>query len=218
MDFERARQPEQKAQRREALLDAAAALLAERGLGDVSLSAIARRAGMSKASVYRYFESREAIFLELLARDYEAIAERFEAALVPLAGRGDLDAVAEAIADALDSNPRALELFASIASVLEHNVSADFVREYKRRTVRIGARPVFALHAAVPELSVERAQRLMHLVLVFAGGLYPTAHPAEPVAEVLAEPEFAPLRLDFRETCAEHACLLLRGAVQGAPR
>ena len=102
MDFERARQPEQKAQRREALLDAAAALLAERGLGDVSLSAIARRAGMSKASVYRYFESREAIFLELLARDYEAIAERFEAALVPLAGRGDLDAVAEAIADALD--------------------------------------------------------------------------------------------------------------------
>ena len=63
VDFERARQPEQKELRREAILEAATELLAEKGLHDISLSAIARRAKLSKANLYRYFESREAIFL-----------------------------------------------------------------------------------------------------------------------------------------------------------
>ncbi|MCA9688374.1 MAG: TetR family transcriptional regulator, partial [Myxococcales bacterium] len=56
-DFQRARSDAQKEQRRAAILQAAAALLDEGSLEAVGLNAIARRAGIAKSNVYRYFES-----------------------------------------------------------------------------------------------------------------------------------------------------------------
>jgi AcrR family transcriptional regulator len=209
--FERARQPEQKEQRREAILDAAAAVLAEAGLTDASLSEIARRAGLSKANVYRYFESREAIFLELLRVDYEAAAASFERAMLPLAGKGDVDAVARAITRAFLERPRALELLAQIGSVLERNVSVDFVRQFKREMTHVGARLVFALHAAIPALGVDNAYKAIQLVTIFAGGLQPLANPGPAVREALRDPELAHLCVELERGIEEHAKLILRG-------
>ena len=99
MGWTRARRPEQKQQRRMDLLAAAAELFRERGFDGVPLSEIAAAAGMSKAAVYRYFDSKEQIFLEILAEDYRAWTTRLEQALAPLAGSNDPDAVA-ALTDA----------------------------------------------------------------------------------------------------------------------
>jgi len=66
-DFQRARQPEQREERRAHLLTTARAML-EGGvdLRALTLNALAREAGMAKSNVYRYFETREALLLELL--------------------------------------------------------------------------------------------------------------------------------------------------------
>ncbi len=52
--------------RRRAILDAAAAMLAEMPVAAVSLTELSRRAGLAKSNVLRYFDSREAVLLELL--------------------------------------------------------------------------------------------------------------------------------------------------------
>lgn len=88
MSFERVRQPEQIAVRRESILAATLTLFEEVGFDDIRLVDIGHRAGVSKASVYRYFESKEAIFLELLVREIEAWVREAEAALASLGGRG----------------------------------------------------------------------------------------------------------------------------------
>ncbi|HEU0222902.1 MAG TPA: helix-turn-helix domain-containing protein, partial [Paracoccaceae bacterium] len=67
--FQRARSPEQKAHRRRAILEAAAALLAEGGIEATTLAAIAERAGLVKSNLYRYFESREEILMWLFVED-----------------------------------------------------------------------------------------------------------------------------------------------------
>jgi len=54
--------------RREAFLDAAQAIFQELSFESASMSAIAERVGSSKATLYRYFESKEALFLELVRR------------------------------------------------------------------------------------------------------------------------------------------------------
>jgi len=54
--------------RREAFLDAAQAIFQELSFENASMSAIAERVGSSKATLYRYFESKEALFLELVRR------------------------------------------------------------------------------------------------------------------------------------------------------
>ncbi len=60
--FQRARRPEEV--RRQQILTAARTLLAERGVSELSLNELARRSGVSKPNVYRYFESREDVLLQ----------------------------------------------------------------------------------------------------------------------------------------------------------
>jgi AcrR family transcriptional regulator len=67
-DFQRARRPEQKQQRQDAILDAARQLARRDGVRNVSLADIADQVGVHKSALLRYFETREQIFLELTAQ------------------------------------------------------------------------------------------------------------------------------------------------------
>ncbi|MFD0474903.1 TetR/AcrR family transcriptional regulator [Nonomuraea thailandensis] len=69
--FQRARSEEQRELRRRAILDATAAMLNEMPVAEVSLNELSRRVGLAKSNVLRYFESREAILLELLDRAWK---------------------------------------------------------------------------------------------------------------------------------------------------
>jgi len=62
--FQRARSDEQREMRRRSILDAAAAMLTEMPVAEVTLNGLSRRAGLAKSNVLRYFESREAVLLE----------------------------------------------------------------------------------------------------------------------------------------------------------
>lgn len=64
---------------RNALLDAAAEFVQERGGADFSLREIATRLGVSHAATYRHFESRDALVAALAARGFKAMRARFEA-------------------------------------------------------------------------------------------------------------------------------------------
>ncbi|MDT5236569.1 MAG: hypothetical protein QOF47_2556, partial [Mycobacterium sp.] len=62
-DFQRARSPEAKQQREDAILAAARSLGAKRGIRQITLTDIADAVGMHKSALLRYFETREQIFL-----------------------------------------------------------------------------------------------------------------------------------------------------------
>src|SRR5918992_1180082 len=64
--FQRARSDEQRAIRSQEILDRAAAMLREMPVADISLNELSRRVGLAKSNVLRYFDSREAVLLELL--------------------------------------------------------------------------------------------------------------------------------------------------------
>ena len=61
-----------------AILEAAAALLADRG-GQASMADVAAAAGMARATVYRYFPNREALFEALGRVALEEAGERLQA-------------------------------------------------------------------------------------------------------------------------------------------
>src|ERR1700759_3115651 len=82
--FKRARNEEQRTERRRMILDTAAAMLSEMSVAQVSLNELSRRVGLAKSNVLRYFESREAVLLELLdARSREWL--EYLAAALPTA-------------------------------------------------------------------------------------------------------------------------------------
>ena len=56
-----------------AILDAAAELLLARGLSAVSMDAVAERAGVSKATIYRWWPTKETLALDALYTEWATV-------------------------------------------------------------------------------------------------------------------------------------------------
>ncbi len=200
-----------KRARRDAILTAAVKLLDERGLELTTLSAIARVSGSSKANIYRYFESREAILLAVTLEEIDAWFEEVTTRLAPLAGSGDVDAAAQVLATSISARPRACALLSALASVLERNVSVEVVAAFKRRFYSKADAPTHAVHVALPSLSPDNARMFMNFFFVFVAGAWPVSNPGPAAAEVLARPEFSGMCVKFEDALRRHARTVLRG-------
>jgi AcrR family transcriptional regulator len=181
--FQRARNEEQREARRQTILGAAAAMLAEMPVAEVTLNELSRRAGLAKSNVLRYFESREAVLLELLDsawRDWLVQLDRdLQAAIdaaAPTAGRsGQLAAV---LAASLASRPMLCDLISAQAAVLERNVSPQVAAQYKRASIAaITALGILVL-GCVPELGEQDAVRLAGVTVMMTGALWPHTQPS----------------------------------------
>ena len=71
---------------RNALLEAARALLEEGPLADLSLRAVARRAGVSHAAPYRHFPNHEALLVELASEGFAELRAELVAAAAQKGG------------------------------------------------------------------------------------------------------------------------------------
>jgi AcrR family transcriptional regulator len=163
--FQRARSEAQREARRQAILGAAAAMLTEMPVAEVTLNELSRRAGLAKSNVLRYFESREAVLLELLDsawQDWLAqldkdLADAVDGTAPPAIRAGQLAAAAAA---SLAARPMLCDLISAQAAVLERNVSPQVAAQYKRASMAaITALGGLALRC-VPELGEQDAFRL----------------------------------------------------------
>src|SRR5512139_730182 len=71
----------EKARLRRKMLRTARDLFARQGLKKTSLEDITCSAGIAKSTFYVFFESKEALFLEVLAEDGPAVTARMQAEL-----------------------------------------------------------------------------------------------------------------------------------------
>lgn len=78
------------------ILDAALDAFIEKGFDAARMEDVAARAGLSKAGVYLYFESKDALLKALITREVAPVAQRAEALAV--AGAADPEATLRAIA------------------------------------------------------------------------------------------------------------------------
>src|ERR1700754_57101 len=69
-----ARKVPRGAQRRLELVEIAEQTFLERGFTDTTMQMIAERAGASKETLYRYFESKEVLFAEIVSRKAQDIS------------------------------------------------------------------------------------------------------------------------------------------------
>ncbi|WP_329130288.1 TetR/AcrR family transcriptional regulator [Streptomyces sp. NBC_01476] len=215
--FQRARSEEQRAQRRQAILDTAAAMLTEMPVAQLSLNELSRRVGLAKSNVLRYFESREAVLLELLdaaAGEWlDGLDAELTAAVDPAGGpRERGDTVAAAIASSLAARPVLCDLVGAQAAVLERNVSAEIAAQYKRAAVAGALRFAGMIADRVPELGEADALRFAGVTLMVTGTVWTHTQPsAAMLAAYQADPELAAMRPDFTDTMRQTLEVLLSG-------
>ena len=215
--FQRARSEEQRAARRQAILGTAAAMLAEMPVAEVTLNELSRRAGLAKSNVLRYFESREAVLLELLDSAWQDWLIQLEAELAdgvvagdPLAERSDQ--LAAAVAASLATRPMLCDLISAQAAVLERNVSPEVAAQYKRASIAGITALGRLMLRSVPELGEPDAFRLSGATVMTTAALWPHTQPsAAMLAAYAADPALAAMRLDFAGTLREVLEVLTAG-------
>jgi AcrR family transcriptional regulator len=124
---------------RRAILGAAAALLLEQGLTDVSMDAVAARAGVSKATIYRWWPTKETLALDALYHEWAAVPPPRDTGSL----RGDLISLLRPWARIARQRPYGRVI---AALVTEAQTDPEFARQYRTRFVeprRDQARAIF---------------------------------------------------------------------------
>lgn len=136
-------QPELSAAKREQILDGARALFRELGYERASVDAIAAKAGVSKATIYNHFRSKEALFLSTYGAETEKLRAKFHSLLETPTGdiEGDLHHIGEEL----------LRLVCAPSNVCRHRV----VIAEAARFPELG----IALHACGLQVGRERMAR-----------------------------------------------------------
>jgi AcrR family transcriptional regulator len=222
--FQRARSEEQREVRRRAILDTTVAMLAEMPVAEVTLNELSRRVGLAKSNVLRYFESREAVLLELLDSAWQEWLAALETdlggaidAAAPPAGRGDQLAVA--LAASLAVRPVLCDLLSAQAAVLERNVSTQVAVAYKRAARADIGRLGRLILRYLDELGRRDAERLAAGAVLVAGALWAHAQPSAAVlAAYEADPALAVMRTDFTATLRDVLEVLIAGLLARSSR
>jgi AcrR family transcriptional regulator len=179
------------AARRLAIMNVARELLAEKAVGDISLRELADRVGLAKSNVLRYFDSREAIFLEVLDEEFAMWLADIEDGLgrprTRKPGYATEIRVATVVADAVITRPLLGELLGSMASVLERNISHHFARDFKARAMGRIAALASLVDRHLPWLPKELTAFFAEGSLMLIAGAYPFSVPTEPVRAAIAE-------------------------------
>ena len=215
--FQRARRPEQKLQRRDAILGAARDLARRDGVRNVSLADIAARIGIHKSALLRYFETREQIFLELTAEAWRDWAQALHAGL-DAAAPGDAALVAALVAAvfarSFADRPLLCDLIAHTPLNLERNVSPGAVRRYKLTSLGVVDEAAALVQRTLPTLTLAEAREFVATLASLAGSLWQIANPAPALAELYAsDPALAQACVDLAPRLRRTAEILLAGLI-----
>ncbi|HZR83441.1 MAG TPA: helix-turn-helix domain-containing protein [Candidatus Binatia bacterium] len=177
---------------RRRIIDAAAALMAERGFAGTSIAAVSQRSGLPSGSIYWHFDSKETLLAAVVeegARRWFGALPRIDRLLKDPARR--TAALFEAIDASLESHPEFLRLLLLIA--LERRdvdpTSLAVIRRVRARALAsIRKMLLVLLEPLGPRDADHIADEFARLVLVVADGSFVAQH---------IDPEQADVRRSF---------------------
>jgi AcrR family transcriptional regulator len=216
MTWKRARSDEQKEQRVRELTDTAARLYETTPLAEITIAMIAREAGWTRSNVYKYFATKEEVFLELLRFDVAAWCGDVE--VLCKGWSGSTSDFAQAWAELPMRNLRMVELMTVLLSVLERNCSVERLTAFKAALredmVRIGQ----ALSEALPFRDAEAVTGFLQASSSLLMGSAPLWSPTEKQLEAMDNADYPHDEERIRRVYVEATETLLCAALEDAPK
>ena len=205
---------EAKAQRRADFLRSARALfLQQQRLPAVA--DIAADTGLAKGTVYRYFQSKEQIFLALLSEDFAALFRQLETvvAALPQPFVAAAEPFAKGYLRLLQQSDSLLPLLALLNAVLEQNLPQPQLLAFKQQLAQaldtLGAQ----LAKRFTELTATGASQLLLNSYALTLGLYQSTRLPPAVLALLQQAGLSQLQRDFNTELHYALIALWRGTV-----
>lgn len=192
-------------------------MLSDMPVNQISLNELSRRTGLAKSAMSLYFESREAVLLDLLKvalRDWVAeIVAELSRDTCNGSAHERADHLAALLSRSLRQHTVLCDLMTAQPSVLEHNVSVETLLRFRRSVHASIFQFTEAIRSCIPELG-EDAQSVSLSTVVTSAALWMYAQPSpSAIAASQAEPELADINMDFNTDLETTLARLIIGAL-----
>jgi len=192
----RARLDEEKANRRMEILNAARSVLDLQSHALPTASAIAKKAGLAKGTLYIYFRTKEEIYLALLA---EGLVEWIEAVRNSIkTDKPKPDAFIREFVGFGANNPRTLFLACLSPVIMERNISEKTAYLFKKKLAEEITDTAILLAKVYPSMTPKMAARFCLHGYLLALGLWQQSNPPPVIGKVLKRKGLEVLNMDFK--------------------
>ncbi len=210
MKWQRARSEEQKEHRISEIVDATARLYEKHRFEEISFTLIAKEAGFTRSNLYKYFSSKEEIFLAFLIQD----TRLWRAELLKTYCGSKIDSVekfAQVWIKILVKHKRFSDLLSLLPTFLEKNVTEQSLVDFKRNVSSELIVLSELMCEIFPALSPEKAGEFFELQLASIIGLYQITNLSDVQQKVMEYPEFRHMKIDFNSYLQKSVECLLHG-------
>ena len=213
MDWQRARTPEKIEERKRAILEAAKEIFGQERYENISFNGIAAKAGFTKSNVYRYFSSREEIFLliysELIA-DWSSSIIRYYRSLE----KGvSVDSFAQGLVKVTIGHKKFLDLTPLIFTSLEQNSAPEQLLAFKELTGGGIAEHTTELRRLFPQMTFDDVHLFLRIFQAVASSFWATANPNQELQKIYRKPEFRNIAPDFERELETAVSVVLSGVL-----
>jgi len=188
----RAVNAEQQQLRRQQILAVAKQMILAHHYHEINLNDIAIKLNLSKPALYRYFNGKEVLFLQLYLEQFTCFLRAFEQQ--PQLNDQQLAAY---IAEYLDKNKALAQLSSILHTILEHTQQFEDAKQFKLSLKKLTERLVAQL-SDVNNRAVEDSFNCVIKIQMLLIGAWQVSHPSSIMTQVLADEALALFRIDFK--------------------
>jgi len=206
--WQRARSSQQVETREREILSAAEKLFRSRGYEKITMQMIARESGFSQSNLYRYFRTKEEIFLNLYLKD---IHSWLDDCLLVFRQEKTLEEFASVWTETLSRQERLLALSPYLAISLEKNSSEEVYKRTKQEIAQRMTEGVAALRKTLPHLD----ESMLFDFFIFHGallsGLLPMTKYSSMQRQALKEINLQKMEIEFPSFYEKSILTYLKG-------
>lgn len=210
MDFQRARNEEQKSIRRDQIIEATLKLYEREPLEKITLASIANELNFSRANLYKYVSTKEEIFLWILISDLEKWVKKTSNQFNKY-DKLDLKTFCSLWAEQLYQNQRLLKLFSVLISVLRSSVTTNSLEILKKDLLNGFSKLNLIIKKFIPDLSSDQLRLLNEYQIYYAISLYSPAVSAKNQNQDFQTVELLDAPPDFVSRFAEYIEIIILG-------
>jgi len=211
MNWQRARTDEKKNERKEAIHKAAFTLFIKNGYDNVSFNGIASEAGFTKSNMYRYFSSREEIFLNVFADLFKKWVEDCLEKLQRLEQEEAINIFAKTWVESHMSHKQFLDLTPILFVSLERNSSYEQLFEFKKLAKDLLYKLSIEITRIYPNIDIDKAFKFLNLSFAATSSLWAASTQNETLKKIYEQEMFKEMDTNFEEDLVSSIEIIING-------
>ena len=208
MEFIRARTNEQKQLRLDEIKNAARLLYEKMPFSKITLSLIASQLPFDRANLYKYFSSKEEIYLQILVDEYQ----RFQLDLAEaLKAAKDEDQLCSISSQVVYDYPLMIGLYTIWAESLEPMVPIETAAEATKALFQYSFMVYNSIQQVLRDFSSKEIRHFLWYELRFISGMSNRISGKDHHNEVIRAAGFLPMQIDHRQALTEYLHVVIEG-------